>query len=133
MGVMVQKSITEYITCYIKKGTITTDLLPWSSLATARTFQLQVPQHCSFSVFESAGLLSTSLHATVIGPGHTEPWFAFVSCVLPKDSLTNDPCLVLNDLAHFLPWEFLSLHKPPGYSCISQFTLPSSTVYFLTF
>lgn len=50
---------------------------------------------------ESTGLLSTSPHATVIGPGHTELWFALVSCVLPKDSLTNDPCLVLNYLAHF--------------------------------
>lgn len=32
-GAMVQKSLTEYMTCYNKKGTITTDLLPRSSLA----------------------------------------------------------------------------------------------------
>lgn len=110
------------MTCYNKKGTITTDLLPSSSLDASWTFQqcqqTQQSPHFSFSVSESIGVLSNVL------TGHCRwPWArGALICswfVLPNDTLSSDPCLVLNDLAHSLPWTFLST-KPPGYSCGSR-------------
>ena len=41
-------------------------------------------------------------------------------CVRAAPCFTNDPCLVLNDLAHSLPWKFLSLHQSPGHDSIKD-------------
>lgn len=36
-------------------------------------------------------------------------------CVHMAPHFTNDPCLVLQDWAHSLPWKFLSLHQSSGH------------------
>lgn len=84
----------------------------------------------ALSILELACQLSDSLSGRCRGLWPRGA--AICSVVYAAPHFTNNPCLVLCDLAHSLPWKFLSLHQSSGHDSIKdQFTV--SRYYCLFF
>lgn len=135
-GAMIQKSVTEHM---IRLALTTT--------------RKALSQQISLSVFLATGMNILTTPATQWNPDHgflntwihwpvirLAPWplllvLAMQStdllCVRVAPHFINEPCLVLNDLAHSPPWKFLSLHQSLGHDSMKGwFTVSSSTVYY---
>lgn len=74
------------------------------------------PRLWLFQYLNSLASYLTLALAIAVGSGRAESTDRL--CVHAAPHFTSDPCLVLNDLAHSLPWKFLSLHQSPGHDSI---------------